>query len=280
MTINKLTASKLKQYAQVFKEARERGANEADTVMLLIKMFEDALGYNSLLGEITKEVAIKERYCDFCVKIDGEIKYIIEAKASGHKNLKGKNIEQAENYASRAGIRWVLLTNGIEWQLYHLVFAEAEGINHDLIFSFNLIDEIENNIDRIGTFFRLISKEGVLNGELEIYLSQKKVLSPSSLIKILFSESVLSVIRRELNRVSEFRLDIEDVFNSIKEVISKDSLMEAGDLCFKKRRKRKQRLSKSESPILNENNQVEIQQVEPQNEAEVVASNDVPQEED
>ncbi len=272
MAIDKLTASKLKLYSQVFKEARERGANESDTVMLLIKMFEDALGYDSLSGEITKEIAIKERYCDFCVKIDGEIKYIIEAKASGNKKLKDKNIEQAENYASRAGINWVLLTNGIEWQLYHLVFAETEGINHDLVFSFNLVDEIENNIDRIATFLRLISKEGILKGELEAYISQKKVLSPSSLIKTLFSEPVLTVIRRELNRISEFRLDIEDVFNSIKEVISKDSLMEAGDLCFKKRRKRRQRLPKSENTNLNEK-----KQFEPQAESETAGCNDTPQ---
>jgi hypothetical protein len=169
-------------------------------------------------------------------------------------------------------IRAVVLTNGIEWQLYHLVFAETEGINHDLVFSFNLVEEIENNIDRIASFLRLISKEGVLKGELETYISQKKILSPSSLIKTLFSEPVLTVIRRELNRVSEFRLDIEDVFNSIKEVISKDSLMEAGDLCFKKKRKRRQRLPKSESPIINENNQVE-----PQAESETAGCNNTPQ---
>jgi predicted type IV restriction endonuclease len=239
MPVDKSMSVKLTRYAQIFKEARERGANESDTVMYLVKMFEDVLGFDSLANEISKEVAIKDKYCDFCTKIDGEIEYIVEAKSAAHKTLKEKDIEQAENYASRSGITWVLLTNGIDWQLYHLVFAEQEGITHDLIFSFNLVDEIENNIDKIWSLLKLISKEGILNDELESYLSQKKVLSPSSLIKILVSEPVLAVIRRELNRVSEFRLDIEDVFNSIRYVLSKDALMEAGDLCYKKKKKRR-----------------------------------------
>jgi len=45
---------------------------------------------------------------------------------------------------------------------------------------------------------------------------------PSSLIKALVSEPVLTAIRRELNRVCEFRLDIEDVFSSIKNGTFKD----------------------------------------------------------
>jgi predicted type IV restriction endonuclease len=138
MTGHKMTP-KLTQYANLFKDARERNANEADTVLLLIKMFEDILNYDPLHGEISKEVSIRDRYCDFCVKIDGEIEYIVEAKSASHKTLKDKDIEQAENYASRGGINWVLLTNGFDWQLYHLLFAEQEGIAHDLVFNFNLV---------------------------------------------------------------------------------------------------------------------------------------------
>jgi len=239
MSVDKATSTQLTKYAQVFKDARERGVNESDTVMYLIRMFGDVLGYDSLSGEISKEVAIKDRYCDFCVKLDGAIEYLVEVKSAAHKALKSKDIEQAENYASRSGISWVLLTNGVEWQLYHLVFAEGEGITHDLIFAFNLIEEAEANLDRIWSMLSMITKEGILNDDHETYLSQKKVLSPSSLIKVLVSEPALTVIRRELNRDCEFRLDIEDVFNAIKDILSKDSLMEAGDLCFKKKRKRR-----------------------------------------
>lgn len=254
MSVDKSIVAQLTRYAQVFKDARERGANESDTVMYLVKMFGDVLGYDSLAGEISKEVAIKDRYCDFCVKLEGTIEYIVEVKSAAHKTLKDKDIEQAENYASRGGICWVVLTNGIEWKLYHLVFAEGEGITHDLVFAFDLLEEIEKNVEKVWSMLGLISKEGILNGDHDTYLSQKKVLSPSSLIKVLVSEPVLTVIRRELNRVCEFRLDIEDVFNAIKDVLSKDSLMEAGDLCYKKRKKRRRQSKTDKSTVAEETN--------------------------
>src|SRR4051812_30068927 len=121
---DKTTLNGLKRFSQAFKEARERGANESDTVMFLVKFFEEVLGFDSLAGEISKEVAIKDRFCDLAIKLDGAIQYLVEAKSAGNKALREKDIEQAENYASRHGLRWVLLTNGIEWQLYHLSFNE------------------------------------------------------------------------------------------------------------------------------------------------------------
>jgi len=62
--LDKSTSAQLKRFASAFKEARERGANESDTVMYLVKFFEDVLGYDSLKGEISKEVPINDRYCD------------------------------------------------------------------------------------------------------------------------------------------------------------------------------------------------------------------------
>jgi predicted type IV restriction endonuclease len=108
MPIEKAIMLKLVRYAQVFREARERNANEADTVMYLVKFFEDVLGYDSLAGEISKEVAIKERYCDFGIKLDGSYRFLVEVKAIAKGVLRDKDIEQAENYASRSGIKWVV----------------------------------------------------------------------------------------------------------------------------------------------------------------------------
>jgi hypothetical protein len=209
--------------------------------MYLIKFFEDVLGYDSLSGEISKEVSIKDRYCDFGIRISGDYKFLVEVKAAGNKSLREKDIEQAENYGSRMGIKWVLLTNGIEWQLYHLSFSEGEGIAHDLLFNVNLIENVESDPDKVWSCIGLLEKENIKKEILEEFLNNKKALSPQSLIKTLFKEEVLTVIRRELNRSGEVRLDMKDVVGAIKEMLSKDALMEAGELGFKKRRKRKKR---------------------------------------
>jgi hypothetical protein len=145
MSIDRTVLNQLTKFADAFREARDRAANEADTVMYLVRFFEEVLGYDSLKGEISKELQIKDRYCDLALKIEGTVHVLVEGKAAGVKELTDKHIEQAENYASRAGIRWVVLTNGIEWKLYNLSFAENEGINHDLVFEANLLEEFETD---------------------------------------------------------------------------------------------------------------------------------------
>jgi hypothetical protein len=245
MAVEKALLTKLNRFATAFKDARDRGANESDTVMFLVKFFEEVLGYDSLKGEISKELAIKDRYCDIAIKIDGTVQFLVECKSAGLKGLVDKHIEQAENYASRQGICWVLLTNGIEWKLYHLTFAEWEGIAHDLAFEVNFLDELAADSECLWEKLELLSRDCVESGDLESFWAQKKLLSPASVIKVLFTQDVLMVIRRELNRNSDARLDIEDVFASIRDVLSKESLMSAGDIGITKRRKKRKKITPS-----------------------------------
>ncbi len=238
MALDRKIATQLKKYAQVFKDAKERDANESDTVMYLVKFFEEVLDYNSLKGEISKEVSVKDRFCDIALKIDGEIELLIEAKSAGQKNLTSKHIEQAENYASRSGLSWVLLTNGIHWQLYHISFIEGEGIRSDLAFE---VEFNENNLENFWEHLSMLTKKSINQEKLEAFWTQKKALKPSVVLKALFSQDVMAILRRELNRQTDVRLDIEDIFESIKNLVSKESLMDAGDLVLSKKRKRKKK---------------------------------------
>lgn len=247
MPLDRALAKTIQKYVTAFRDARERGANESDTVMYLVKFFEEVLEYDSLKGEISKELAIKDRYCDVALKIDGTVRILIEGKAAGLKGLVDKHIEQAENYASKAGIRWVLLTNGIEWKLYHLSWAENEGITHDLAWEAHLLEEFENDPDRLWNKLSLMCRGNVARGCLEEFWEHKKALSPGSIVKVLFSEDVLAVIRRELNRNAPARLDMEDVFRSVREALSKEALMEAGDIGIKKKRKKRRKVTKMDN---------------------------------
>jgi uncharacterized protein YaiL (DUF2058 family) len=68
-----------------------------------------------------------------------------------------------------------------------------------------------------------------------------------SVVHVLFCEDVLTVIRRELNRNAPARLDMEDVFSSVRDVLSKEALLEAGDITMKKRRKRRKKVTKTDA---------------------------------
>jgi hypothetical protein len=238
MAMDKKVSALLKKYAQVFKEAKERDANESDTVMYLTKFFEEVLEYDSLKGEISKEVTVKDRFCDIALKIDGDIEVLVEAKAAGLKSLTAKHIEQAENYASRSGLSWVLLTNGVTWQLYHVSFAEGEGIKSDLAFEVEFKDD---KLDEFWTSVSLISKKAVAKEELDEFWGQKKALKPGVVVKALFSHDVITVLRRELNRQADGRLDIDDVVESVKAIVTKDSLMDAGDIVLSKKKRKKRK---------------------------------------
>lgn len=241
MALDKSTTNLLTRFAQAFRDARERNANESDTVMFIVKMLEEVFGYDSLKGEISKELAIKDRFCDIALKIDGTVRVLVECKAASIKELVEKHIEQAENYASRAGLCWVLLTNGIQWKLFHLSFAEGEGITHDVAFEANLLDEMAVGPEELWEKLSLLSRDSVAAGELEDYWEEKKALSPASVIRVLFNQDVLTSIRRELNRNAPARLDLDDVMAAVRDLLSKEALMEAGEITITKRRKRRKK---------------------------------------
>src|ERR1019366_7163383 len=150
MPMDKSILAKLKKFGDVLKAAHERKSNESDTVMYLVKFFEEVFSYDPLSGEITKEIQIKERYCDFAIILDSKTddgkpkpEFLVEAKSASIKSLNAKHIEQASNYGANKGINWVVLTNGVEWHLYHLTFDKDKGIQPDLVFEINYLEKVE-----------------------------------------------------------------------------------------------------------------------------------------
>jgi hypothetical protein len=237
--MDKAIKKALQQFTQIFQDGRQRDINEADTVMYLTKFFTDVLGYD-LFSEITKEFQIRDRYCDIAVKVQGQVRFLVESKASS-LSLADRHIEQAGNYASHSGIQWVVLTNGISWRLYHLTF-ESTGIEHDLVFDVNLTPE--SDLEDVWESLSLLSRENVLKGELEDFWAYKKTLSPTSLVKALFTEEVLNALRRALKRESEVRLEITDIADSIRRLFNPEVLTE--DIKIKKARKKRKRVIKAD----------------------------------
>lgn len=238
--LDKNTFNQLKKFAQNFEALRERGATESDTVMFLVEFFKEVLGYDLFAGEISKEVSIKDKFCDIVIKLEGETQFLVEAKAAGHKNLRAKDTEQAENYASAGGDNWVLLTNGIEWQMYHVTFGE--GIAHELAFETRLVSGDDAALEQAWSFLRLLSKSALEEDALEEFWRRKKALSPDSLLPVLFSMEVLVVIRRELNHHAKPKLDLEDVFKAIQEVLSKEAFEKAAGIKMPSTRKKHRKL--------------------------------------
>lgn len=247
----------MKKYQPFLIEARDTNLSEADTVQRIVKILEDVLGYDGM-REITREQAIKERYVDLAIKIDSNIQFLIEVKAA-NVQLRDKQIEQAQNYASNGNIQWVLLTNGIEWSLYHLTFDE--GIQFDKVFEISFVSLTSDSFNSACDSLSILHRKSVISNGLSVFWEKSVALSPASIAKALFSEDTINVMRRELKRIAGIRVDEEAVVSSIHKMFSIETRELIGPPRI--RRKRKQRIEKSEvsstgTPTTAKHKEVEI----------------------
>jgi predicted type IV restriction endonuclease len=219
-------------------QAQEQSLNEADTVRRAVKVFSDVLGYDDM-NEITRETVIKGKYVDIGIKLDGVLRLLVEVKAAGTP-LRDRHIDQARSYAAEGNIRWVVLTNGTVWHLYHLTFEE--GIEHDLVFSVDVTaDDFNNAADALAVLHR----DSVRNDLHEELWKMRTALSPQSIGRTLFTENVIRLIRRELRRAEGISIDEEDLVAGIKTLFSVEAREQMGPVKIR-RRKRKRTSSTQE----------------------------------
>ena len=126
----------INKFQKVLKTAKDRDVNESDTVTIITDMLAGVFGFDKYT-ELTSEQAIRGTYCDLAIKLDGNIKYLIEVKAIGIA-LKDNHLRQAIGYGATHGIQWVVLTNGINWQIYKIKFEKP--VDYDLVCSFDFTE--------------------------------------------------------------------------------------------------------------------------------------------
>lgn len=213
--------SGLKKIRPVLVSAKERDINESDTALIVATILADVLGYDRFL-EITSEYAIRNTFCDLAIKIDGKPKLLLEVKAIG-LDLKDNHVRQAVDYGANQGIDWVVLTNGIVWRAYRIVFKKP--IDHELVFELNLCDgdtKASVAVDRL----YLLSREGITKKALATYHEEKQATSRFMVSAILQSEPVLDVVRREIRRVSGgVRVESSELLDILRaEVLKRDAI--------------------------------------------------------
>ena len=223
-----------------------RDVGEADTVTIIKDMLADVFGYDKYV-EVTSEFSIRGTYCDLGIKIDSALQTLIEVKAIGLE-LKDTHVKQAIDYAANQGVDWVLLTNGICWRVYHIVFSKP--IDQELVvdIDFSIINpRSENDVELL----YLWCKEGWQRSVLGEYHTQKQALSRFFIGAMLQTDPVLEVIRRELRRVSpDVRIDIEQIKSVLSNEVIKREVME-GDKATEARKK----ISRAASKALRAANQ-------------------------
>jgi hypothetical protein len=225
-------AAGVKRFQPILAAAKARDVGESDTVTIIKDMLADVFGYDKY-SEVTSEHAIRGTYCDLATKIEGTLQTLIEVKAIGLE-LREAHVKQAIDYAANQGVDWVLLTNGIAWRVYHVIFAKP--IDQELVVELDfcaLNPKLESDLELL----YLWCKEGWVKSVLGEYHIQKQALSRFFVGAMILTDPILDVIRRELRRVSpEVKIETEQIRAVlISEVIKRE--VQEGDKADEARRK-------------------------------------------
>ncbi|MFA6310823.1 MAG: restriction endonuclease subunit R [Sterolibacterium sp.] len=212
----------IKRYQPILAAAKARDVGEADTVTIIKDMLSDIFGYDKY-AELTSEFSIRGTYCDLATKIDGVLQTLIEVKAIG-LDLKDQHVKQAIDYAANQGVEWVLLTNGVCWRVYHLVFAKP--IEQELVVDIDF-SALNARSDHDIELLYLWCKEGWQRSVLGEYHTQRQALSRFFIGAMLQTDPVLEVLRRELRRVSpDVRIDIDQIKSVLTTEVIKREVIE------------------------------------------------------
>lgn len=209
-------------FQKILVSARDRDINEADTVTIVSDILSDVFGFDKY-AEITSEFAIRNTYCDLAIKIDGKVKYLIEVKAIG-LGLKENHLRQAINYGANEGIQWVVLTNGVEWEIHQIKFEKP--IQSELICNCNFLEINPKKTDDQEKLF-LLCKEGLSKAAMDEFAERMENVNRFIMGAILLDEAVLATIRRELRRiVPGLKIEQQEIENLLKNEVLKREVLE------------------------------------------------------
>lgn len=212
----------LKRFQSILASAKARDVGESDTVTIITDMLAEIFGYDKY-SEITSEYAIRGTYCDLAIKLEGTLQTLIEVKAIGI-DLKDAHVKQAVDYAANQGVDWVLLTNGITWRVYRIVFAKP--IDHELVIDIDFCALNSRTASDVELLY-LWCKEGWQRSVLGDFHTQKQALSRFFIGAMILTPPVLDVIRRELRRVSpDVKIESEQIRNVLAAEVIKREVME------------------------------------------------------
>jgi predicted type IV restriction endonuclease len=207
------------KFQPVLRDARDRDVNESDTSGIIIDMLAELFGYEKY-QEVTSELAIRGTFCDLAIRVDNKIEFLIEVKAIG-TTLKESHLRQVRDYGANNGVPWVILTNGMMWRVFKIRFEQP--ISYDLVCDLDF-SSMEGKLEGDQEKVFIICKEGISKDAREQFYEKTRSLNRFVLGALVLSDEVVSVIRRELKKVSDgFLVAPEDIKQVLEnEVLKRD----------------------------------------------------------
>lgn len=203
----------IRKFSKPLAELHARDANEGDTRLLVTDFLCEGLGFDKYT-DLTTEYLVRGEFADYGIRLDKQMTGFIEVKRVTTK-LGVKHLRQVEMYAVNEGVEWIILTNAAHWQVYHLTGGLPVVI--DLAFEVNLLGE-ESPQKKADQLFYL-TRESFRRRQLDELWKVKRATSPSSLGKVLLSDSVVTAIHKELRRQTGHVIDVPELAKLMRTTI-------------------------------------------------------------
>ena len=203
----------VKRFGKPLADLVARDANEGDTRLFVTDFLCDGLGYDKY-AELTTEYEVKGDFADYGVRIDRELVAFIEVKRCATK-LNVKHLRQVQMYAVNEGVEWLILTNGVAWQAWHLTGGLPVAL--DLAFEVDLLSS-DTLVQKANQLFYL-SREALKRRLMDDLWKAKRATSPVSLAAVITSAGVLDAIRKELRRRSGQNMEAKALEGLLRETV-------------------------------------------------------------
>lgn len=211
----------IRKFNKPLKDLVARDANEGDTRLLVTDFLTEGFGYDKY-ADLTTEYQVKGDFADYGIRIDKELVAFLETKRVATK-LSMKHLRQVQMYAVNEGVEWLILTNGSEWQVYHL--TGGLPVVTDLAFKVDLLAET-TVAEKADSLFYLC-RESLKRRQMDDLWKAKAASSPKSIGKVLLSEAVLKTMKGELRRQTGQRIEEAEIAAVLRETILRPECFES-----------------------------------------------------
>jgi len=212
------------KFQTILKNAKNRDVNEADTVTIVNDILCYVFGFDKY-SEITSEFAIRNTYCDLAIKLDAEVKYLVEVKAIGIP-LKETHTRQALEYGANQGVQWIVLTNGIDWEIYRITFEKPLQVKR--IFTMNFLDIIPRKSDDQEKLY-LLCKEGLTKSAIDHHYEHRKIVNRFNIAALLLSDATMNVIKREMKKLSPLKVENTEIEKILRNDVLKREVIDGDE---------------------------------------------------
>jgi len=145
-------------------ESQGRAVGEANTKAGLIEPILKALGWDIQdPDEVHREYRRRpsDNPVDYALLLRRTPRLLVEAKGIGEHLNDPKWANQTIAYATAAGVEWVVLTNGAEWQIYN---SHAPVPLEQKLFQ---VVKLRDDLDDAAAVLRLLSKDNMSDNRIE-----------------------------------------------------------------------------------------------------------------